>query len=381
MPQPQRLLLVGLSARMMAQSARRGGWQPVVLDLFGDRDTCEVAQKVVKILPGDRGFDEASLLSAARRLFPAELEAGLIVGSGFDAAPDLLEKLSKRLVLFGNNSGTVRLLKQPERFFELLQRLDIPYPASCFDLSERGEGWLVKRAFSEGGAGVRYADRRNLPGPGEFLQRRLTGPVMSVLFLADGKKAHIVGFNTQWVAGHDSERPFQFAGIVNAVALRPARRRQVAGYVSRLTATAGLKGLNSLDFMCDGERCLVLEANPRPGASMGLYDAVFPTGLIAEHLRACQGVLSDHAPRRTTIRAYRIVYAAADLVVPGAFSWPAWCHDRPFGGTRIAAGDPLCSVTACGSKVRQTLSLLERRGNRMLERLFERGCSIARQKF
>jgi len=365
----------------MAQSARRGGWQPVVLDLFGDRDTCEAAKKVVKILPGDRGFDEASLLSAARRLFPAEPEAGLIVGSGFDTSPDLLEKLSRNFVLFGNEPVTVRSLKQPERFFQLLQQLEIPYPESCFDSSERGEGWLVKRAFSEGGTGVRCSDSRRPPGPGEFLQRRLTGPVMSALFLADGERAQIIGFNTQWSSGHDPARPFQFAGVVNAASLRPVQRRQVAGYVSRLTATAGLKGLNSLDFMCNGEQCLVLEVNPRPGASMGLYDAAFPTGLIAEHLRACQGMLNHHTPRWKTIRAYRIVYAAADLVVPSGFSWPEWSHDRPFGDTRIAAGDPLCSVTACGSNVRQTLSLLERRGSRVLDRLFEFGCSAAGQKF
>jgi uncharacterized protein len=379
--QPQQLLLVGLSARMMAQSARRGGWQSVVLDLFDDRDTCEAAQKVVKILPGDHGFDEASLLSAARRSFPVDSEAGLIVGSGFDASPGLLKELSRNFVLFGNDPATVRSLKQPERFFQLLQQLDIAYPESSFGSGDRGQGWLVKRAFSEGGAGIRYADRRKPLGPGEFLQRRVSGPTMSVLFLADGEKAQVIGFNTQWSTGHDPARPFQFAGIVNAVALRPVQRRQVAGYVSRLTAAAGLKGLNSVDFMCAGEQCLVLEVNPRPGASMGLYDAAYPAGLIAEHLRSCQGELNHKAPRETAIRAYKIVYAAADLVVPNGFSWPEWSHDRPFGGTRIAARDPLCSVTASGSSIRQTLSLLERRGKTVLDRLFEFGCSAAGQKF
>ena len=313
------------------------------------------------------------MLSAARRLSTAESEAGLIIGSGFDAAPDLLEALSKRFVLFGNGPGTVRLLKQPERFFELLKSLDIPYPESSFGSADRGEGWLVKRAFSEGGAGVRYANRQRSLGFGEFFQRRMRGPVMSALFLADGERVRIIGFNTQWCTDHDPERPFRFAGIINAAALRPAQRHQVVGYLSRLTEAAGLKGLNSLDFMCDGERCLVLEVNPRPGASMGLYDAAFPTGLIAEHLRACQGVLYHRAPRRNAIMAYRIVHAPANLVVPSAFSWPEWSHDRPFGGTRIAAADPLCSVTAYGSNVKKTLSLLERRGKTVLERLFKFG--------
>jgi len=183
----------------------------------------------------------------------------------------------------------------------------------------------------------------------------------------------IIGFNTQWCTDHDPERPFQFAGIVNAAALQPAQRHQAAGYVSRLTAAARLKGLNSLDFVCNGQQCLVLEVNPRPSASMGLYDAAFPNGLIFEHIRACQGTLRHLAPRSTAIRAYRIVYAPADLVVPSAFSWPEWSHDRPFGGTRIAAADPLCSVTACGSNARQTLSLLERRGKTVLDRLFKFG--------
>ena len=365
----------------MAQSARRGGWQPLVLDLFGDRDTCEAARKVVKILPGDRGFDEASLLSVARRLSTTESEAGLIVGSGFDASPDLMEALSRNFVLFGNKPAAVRLLKQPERFFRLLQQLDIPYPESRFDSSECGKDWLVKKGFSEGGRDVRCLDSGRPLGSGEFLQRRLPGLVLSALFLADGRRARIVGLNTQWSTGHDPERPFQFGGIVNSAVLQPKQRRQVAGYLSRLTAAAGLKGLNSLDFMCDGEQCLVLEVNPRPSASMGLYDAAFPAGLIAEHIRACQGWLPQRARRATTIRAYQIVHATADLVVPSAFSWPEWTHDRPFGGTRIAAGDPLCSVTACGSNARQTLSLLEQRENRVLDWLSEYECSTAARQF
>ena len=372
---PQRLVLVGLSARMMAQSVCRGGWRPVVLDLFGDRDTREVAHRCHTIGSRGSGFDEASLLSTARSLVPAAGATGLIYGSGFDACPDLLAALAKRFVLFGNEPETVRLLKQPKRFFELLQRLDIPYPASCFGSVGQRHDWLVKSAFSEGGKGVRYSDQRRPLGTGEFVQRRLPGAVMSALFLADGGKARIIGFNTQWSTAHNLDRPFLFSGVVAAAELNRGQRRQVAEYVSRLVAATGLKGLNSLDFMRDGDQCQVLEINPRPSASMGLYDEAFPAGLMAEHLWACQGVLGDCTPRQTTIRAYRIIYAVADFIVPTVFTWPEWSHDRPFGGAKVAAGNPLCSVTAAGSTTKQAMQLLQLREKALIDQLFDFRCS------
>ena len=33
------LVVAGISARIMAESARQGGWRVVALDLFGDLDT------------------------------------------------------------------------------------------------------------------------------------------------------------------------------------------------------------------------------------------------------------------------------------------------------------------------------------------------------
>jgi predicted ATP-grasp superfamily ATP-dependent carboligase len=32
-------------------------------------------------------------------------------------------------------------------------------------------------------------------------------------------------------------------------------------------------------------------------------------------------------------------------------NWPDWVVDRPAPGTRIAAGDPLCTALACGASV------------------------------
>jgi predicted ATP-grasp superfamily ATP-dependent carboligase len=117
--------------------------------------------------------------------------------------------------------------------------------------------------------------------------------------------------------------------------------------VQRLTAALGLRGLNGVDFILEGDRCFVLELNPRPTATIDLYDADVEVGLLAVHIAACQGTL----PAPVVIsnaRAHAIVYAGTVLRVPAKPGWPAWCTDLPEPGSVIPAGAPVCSVRGEG---------------------------------
>ncbi|MCU7855806.1 MAG: hypothetical protein KZQ79_08975, partial [Candidatus Thiodiazotropha sp. (ex Lucinoma borealis)] len=39
-----------------------------------------------------------------------------------------------------------------------------------------------------------------------------------------------------------------------------------------------------------------------------------------------------------------IVYAPSALVIPAGITWPEWVKDRPVTDTRIARGEPVCSL-------------------------------------
>ncbi|MGZ8248841.1 ATP-grasp domain-containing protein [Methylomagnum sp.] len=364
---PERLLIVSCSARMLVRSAARAGFRPVALDLYADADTQEYAEVAVPLVPDQVGFDAGYLLATAARLAPAE-RYPLVYGSGLDIAPDLLERLAAGRELLGNPPETVRLLRTPERFFELLRQLDIPFPEVRFQPPTDPALWLVKAGCGEGGKGVRFCAQKTPASAGEYYQRRVSEPPMSALFLADGERARIIGFNTLWTASQQG-RPFLFVGAVNRAELAPEQRGQVRSCVARLVRALGLKGLNSLDFMRDGDTCRALEINPRPSATMALYDRDFPVGLLEAHIRACRGRLGDGAPMGRAVRAFRAVFAPRAFTVPEAVDWPGWCCDRPAPGTRFDTGQPVCTVEADGANLAKVGSLLARRATEVFERL------------
>ncbi len=63
-PNAPAVLIAALSGRALAACARRGGYRPLVADLFGDLDTRELAEACERV-PGSlaRGFAHDALLA------------------------------------------------------------------------------------------------------------------------------------------------------------------------------------------------------------------------------------------------------------------------------------------------------------------------------
>ena len=60
------VLIAAVSGRALAAAARRAGFRPCVLDLFGDADTRRLTAGRVRVVGTlQRGFDEAALLAGA----------------------------------------------------------------------------------------------------------------------------------------------------------------------------------------------------------------------------------------------------------------------------------------------------------------------------
>ena len=328
---------------MLAESAARAGVWTVALDHYADADTRASAAAVAAIPEPGGAFDREGLLTAAARLAPPDAFP-LIYGSGLDSQPDLLNALAQGRAVIGNPPPLQGQFREPSRFFALLRQLEIPHPEIRAQRPPDPEGWLLKSGCSEGGKRVRFCAQMEA-GPQDYYQWRLTGPAFSALFLADGQQTNIIGFNTLWTAGH-ARQPFLFGGAISHAPLRAAQRRQVVKHVASLVQATGLRGLNSLDFMLDAAGLpLVLEINARPSATLALYDADYPEGLLAAHYRACHGHLQG-TRAAGCFRAFRVVLAPCSIRVPPDTRWPAGCADRPVAGTVIAAGQALCTATA-----------------------------------
>jgi predicted ATP-grasp superfamily ATP-dependent carboligase len=359
-------LIVAVTGRALAASASRAGHRAIVLDYFADRDTSAFAVECRSVAAvGALRFDRRALVASVQAA--TSRCAGLVYGSGFEGCPGLLSRLIQGIRLYGNAPAVVAAVRDPLRFFGLLDRLAIRHPKVRLAAPRDRAGWLVKQAGGSGGAHVRPAGRRPLR-PGGYYQRWLPGRALSALFLADGRRACIVGFNEQWPARARPTQPFLYGGAIGGISLPSKVERDIRPKLDALVAATGLVGLNGLDFLLHEGQWFALEVNPRPTATMELYDPDYPRGLFDWHLRACNGELPDHPATPRAIRAHAVVYAASSGRISAAFEPPEWCRDVPHPGAGFAPGEPVCTVHAAASDADRAAILLCRRRTQ-LERL------------
>jgi uncharacterized protein len=352
------ILAIAASARVLAESSRKGGTTLLAIDQYGDEDTQRASHAHISVPSPQGGLDPDQILKAIETLDP-QREAQVVVGGGLDSLPDLVESIAHQRTLVGNPPHLFRLLKEPKSWFGLLDALAIPYPEVSWKSPRDPASWLLKTGCSEGGKGVR-SPAHDQAESGDYYQRLLSGSTYSVLFLANGDALRIIGFNTlQTIAV--GKTPFLFAGATNFTNLGTDVLRLVGAFALKLVRTTGLVGLNSLDFMHDPQKGpMVLEINPRPSATMALYDRDAPRGLLRAHTEAVKGRLEEmSAPQQ--FRAFHVVLAQRKLAITQAITWPSWCHDRPPLGTSIMLGSPFCTVEASSSTPQRALELLKQR--------------------
>jgi uncharacterized protein len=363
------LLILANSGRALAQSAVRGGYWVTVVDMFCDEDTLTVAD----CWPTSHEFsqiDGDELIEEMATLFP-EQPCGVVYGAGLEEAGQLLNRLSQCCQLYGNPPCVLELLRNPRQFFSLLNRLRIPYPEVCYTppYSAQENTWLIKRAGSCGGQGVAFFDPlHSAADTATYYQRHLAGNVMSVLFIADGDRHRTIGYNRLGMSSANAPAPFLYTGAVGQAHLEDARRLQVEAIVAALVADLGLRGVNSLDFVLNADGVFVLDLNPRPTATLELYEHQLSDGWVKHHIQACQGVLPVIPIVGSAVRyGHQIVYAPQTIEIPIPVTWPAWVKDRPSAGARIAEGQPLCSLFAHGDSVIEVEAVLQHYQEKILQ--------------
>jgi predicted ATP-grasp superfamily ATP-dependent carboligase len=336
------LLILANSARLLAQAARQAGFIPLVVDLYADMDTRHLA-KAWRQVASLRQTDIAPAVEYFLNHYPV---TQAVYGSGFEAFPDSLHYLQHGLCLCGNTPDTFVAVNDKRYFFKVLDSLQIPYPASVFTAPNLGKHWLSKPLQGHGGVGIQpwQTDRDATEC---YWQQYQAGIAHSVLFLADGERVQIVGFNRQWTTDG-----FVFAGIINQTALTAAQQQTLTDWLVNLVPLFKLKGLNSLDFIQDGEALWVLEINPRPPASMQLY----ASSLLALHV---DNRLSEKILPEPACRGYQIVYAPTDICIPNALQWPENCQDRPAPGAVCRKNQPICSIIAHQKTAQSVLEQLQ----------------------
>ncbi|MEW6437488.1 MAG: ATP-grasp domain-containing protein [Pseudomonadota bacterium] len=346
MSEPHSVLIAAASGRALAAAARRSDYRPLVVDFFDDDDTRALASATAQVADPERGFAADELIAHLRQLAIGENPIGLVYGSGFEDRPEILESLAQHFFVFGNKAAIVAETKDPRALARLCAKHGIPHPEIRFDPPHDPEHWLIKRRGGGGGIHIRSAEEG--AGPEDYYQRRVAGAPVSVLLLADGGTAQILGASSQWTAkssAMSSTLPFRFGGAVRPALCAEAQLARLADAARTIAQALGLVGLNSVDFLADTDAYHLLEINPRPGATLDIF-ADAEGALFAAHLAACRGHLPDRPLVFTKAAATVIAYAPCDLPSMPALTWPDWCKDQQRPGTVLRAGDPVCTIAA-----------------------------------
>lgn len=346
------VLIAAFSARALAASARRAGYRPLAVDCFGDVDMLELAEDT-RCLPArvQVGFTPRALVAALESL-AAEAPSppvGLVLGAGFECNPRLIARLADRFTLIGNDAETVWRVKDPDHFFAVLDGLGIPHPETRREAPAEPEGWLMKRVGGSGGLHIHACPAKPRPDPRRYFQQRIEGEAISLLGIVAGKSAAFA-VSRQWTSPLP-RRPFRYGGAAGSLPLEADLEARLIDMSLAVAEALALRGLVSFDYLVrDGELALT-EVNPRPGATLDVFDDASGT-LFKAHVEAARGgdpaALLARGWHPPVARAAAVLYADRGALAVGAPDWPAWAADRPRPGTTVGRGQPLATVLAEG---------------------------------
>ncbi len=355
-----RVLVVAVSARMLASLAVTDGHEVVALDRFGDFDLRAFAS-------GATAASSVGLVSLA-----AEIEADAVVyGAGFENHSELVAELASGRELLGTPADHLAAVRDPWAVGAAARAAGAraPETRSVDELPASrprsgGGAWLRKPALGGGGRGVRGWAGGALR-PTEILQRRIDGLSCSAVAIGDGRRAGVLGLTEQL-----HRRPgFGWMGNVTPPRLPEGEIAELAGQLravcDEVARRFGVRGAFSVDAIWDGRCAWVLEVNPRPPGSLEL----FGPGCFEAHVRGVRNVAVPTATDPLATRCAKVklvLFADRDLRAPDPGWWPeGLVRDVPHADETIKRGAPVCTLVSDGNGVTE----LAGRGARLLSAL------------
>lgn len=344
------VLIAAFSGRSLAQSARRAGFRPFVVDAFGDLDTRDAAEGL-RVIDGamETGFRTKPLIAALNELSQSVPTApiGLVLGSGLEDKPRLVDALATRFRLLGCDARTLATCKDPKKFFALLDELAIPHPETQREPPSDASGWISKRIGGSGGRHIRDCSGEPHAKSRRYFQKRLMGTRYSVGMLCTGGDAATSTFalSRQWTSPSPAH-PYRFGGCVSQPAIDNSLSTEMIRCARELCEKLQLRGLASFDFIVAQGVPYLLEVNPRPGASLDVLDNRSGS-LFARHIAACTGTpIASQQNEPSPAKAMAILHADRGPTTLGDTHWPAWSADRGTPGTFVPLDAPLATAFA-----------------------------------
>jgi predicted ATP-grasp superfamily ATP-dependent carboligase len=348
----ERVLIVGVSTRAFAESARRAGRDCVTVDAFGDLDQKASVDNVALLRDRGRPYSAAAAVALGR---------GLGAGSAAYVAnlenhPSAVRRLGAGRKLLGNAPATLVAARNWIQLARTVEhaggRTPPTFAASEARSLSTGREWLRKPTRGGGGSGVAPLAPGATLRPNELAQERIDGLLGSMSFAADGQRAQILGLS-RGLAGDESfgARGYRYCGSLYPFTVAPSLLERLERVAQAMTTAFGLVGVNGLDFILRDDEAFVLEVNPRYSASMELLERAGGLNVFETHAAACGGsVAATSKPATAGIFGKAILWARRDIVAGDTRRLLSRddVRDLPFPGERIRRGHPICTVFADG---------------------------------
>ncbi len=183
---------------------------------------------------------------------------------------------------------------------------------------------------------------------------------MSV-FAVSSKSGVAMELSRQWTAP-SPRKPFRYGGAVITEYADTLAEQNMVSTAATLIELLDPVGLVSFDFIIHEDVPYLLEVNPRPGATLDIFDDI-GGNLFRAHVEASLGneLWQQRDLPTAQSRASAILYADQGPLAAGEIDWPDWAADRPVPGTPIPAETPIATVFAEGANADEAERLVRTR--------------------
>ncbi|USK71115.1 carbamoyl phosphate synthase large subunit [Peribacillus asahii] len=261
----------------------------------------------------DRLYFEPLTLEYVMNVIEAEGIEDVIVQFGGQTAINLAQGLEEYGVnLLGTSFDTLDQLEDRDRFYQLLQKLDIPHVPGTMannvdelieSALEIGFPVLLRPSYVIGGQGMEIIRSK------ESLLNRIENGVALVYpvlidsyipakeaeidLIADGSDIYvpIVAEHVEKAGVHSGDS----MAFLPAQTLSQATKEKMVDYAKRIVNELSYNGLMNIQFVIDGEKVYVLEVNPRASRTIPIISKVTGVSLVQVATKVLLGTykLSD----------------------------------------------------------------------------------------
>ncbi|MBT2614547.1 MULTISPECIES: carbamoyl phosphate synthase large subunit [unclassified Bacillus (in: firmicutes)] len=246
----------------------------------------------------DRLYFEPLTLEYVLNVIEAEDIKDVIVQFGGQTAINLAKGLEEYGVnLLGTSFDTLDQLEDRDRFYQLLQKLDIPHvPGSMANGEEQlisraeaiGFPVLLRPSYVIGGQGMeiirskesllnRMANGTALVYP-VLIDSYIAGKEAEIDLIADGNDVYIpiIAEHIEKAGVHSGDS----MALLPAQSLTDDMKDKMTLYAKKLVSELGYKGLMNIQFVIEGNSVYVLEVNPRASRTIPIISKVTDVALV-----------------------------------------------------------------------------------------------------